>query len=175
VRLDDAGFSFRHVDGDECLAAFMSITSNAIDSDGISLKLLKLLLPFIIEHVLHVFNHAITSSVFPTMWKSVIVRPVVKVASPSDYYCVCFVEGFKRLINSQILAHVDRAGLFSEFQYGFGFDHSNTTALVRVIEVLRSCWTFRRRLIVWTIVYFCTSLSRRLIFMDRLGIYCPHF
>jgi hypothetical protein len=26
VRLDDAGFSFRHVDGDECLAAFMAFT-----------------------------------------------------------------------------------------------------------------------------------------------------
>jgi hypothetical protein len=54
VRLDDAGFSFRHVDGDECLAAFMGITSNAIGSDGISLNFLKLLLPFIIDHVFHV-------------------------------------------------------------------------------------------------------------------------
>jgi hypothetical protein len=42
-----------------CLAAFMRITSNAIGSDGISLKF--------IGHVVHVFNHAITCSVFPTM------------------------------------------------------------------------------------------------------------
>jgi hypothetical protein len=34
VQLDDAGFSFGHVDGDECLAVFMGITSNAI---GLSL------------------------------------------------------------------------------------------------------------------------------------------
>jgi hypothetical protein len=67
VHLDGAGFYFRPVDGDECLAAFMAITSNSIGSDGISLKFLKLLLPFIIEHVLHVFNHAITCSLFPTM------------------------------------------------------------------------------------------------------------
>jgi hypothetical protein len=93
VRLDNASMS---IDGDECLAAFMNITSNAIGSDGISLKFLKLLFPFIIDHVLHVLNHVITCSVFPTMWKSVIVRPVAKVASPScpsDYYCVCFVRG----------------------------------------------------------------------------------
>jgi hypothetical protein len=68
IALDDAGFSFRHVDGDECLAAFMSITSNAIGSDSISLKYLKFLLPFIIDNVLHVFNHAITCSVFPTKY-----------------------------------------------------------------------------------------------------------
>jgi hypothetical protein len=42
VRLDDAGFSFRHVDGDAFLAAFLGITSNAIGSDGISLEFLKL-------------------------------------------------------------------------------------------------------------------------------------
>jgi hypothetical protein len=75
------------------VSAFMGITSNAIGSDGISLKFLKLLLPFIIDHVLHVFNHAFTCSVFPTMWKSVIVRLVAKVASPLDYYCVCVVQG----------------------------------------------------------------------------------
>jgi hypothetical protein len=84
------------VDGDECLAAFMGIMSNAIGSDGNSLMFLKLLLPFIIGDVLDVFNSAITCSVFPTMWKCVNVRPVAKVASPScpsDYYCVCFVQG----------------------------------------------------------------------------------
>jgi hypothetical protein len=58
VRLDDAGFSFRHVDDDECLSAFMGITSNAIVPDGISLKFLKLLFPFIVDYVLHVFNQA---------------------------------------------------------------------------------------------------------------------
>jgi hypothetical protein len=34
VRLDDAGFFFRHVDGNECFAAFMGITSNAIGSEA---------------------------------------------------------------------------------------------------------------------------------------------
>jgi hypothetical protein len=33
--------------------------------------------------VLHVFNHAITSSVFPSMWKVAIIRPVAKVGTPS--------------------------------------------------------------------------------------------
>jgi hypothetical protein len=51
--------------------------------DGISVKFLKLLLPFICCHVMHVFNHAITSSVFPSMWKLAIVRPVAKVGTPS--------------------------------------------------------------------------------------------
>jgi hypothetical protein len=74
-------FSLRNIDLNECLSAFGSITSNAVGVDGISVNFLKLLLPLIGCHVMHVFNHAITSSVFPSMWKVAIVRPVAKVGT----------------------------------------------------------------------------------------------
>jgi hypothetical protein len=192
MRLDDAGFFFRYFDGDEYFAAFMGITLNAVGSDGISLQFLKLLLPFIIDHVLHVINHAITCSVFPTLWKSVIVWSVAKVASPScpsDFRSITIVsvlsERFVRLINGQVLAHVDRSGLLSEFQSGFRCGHSTTTALVRIIEDLRSSMTEERVTMLvlrnflksfdWTNIYFCTSLFCRLIFIDRQAIWCSHF
>jgi hypothetical protein len=84
------------------------------------------------------------------MWKSVIVRPVVKVASScrSDFHPITIVsvvsKGLERLINGQVLAHVDRSGLLSEFQSGFRCGHSTTTALVRVIEDLRSSMTEKK-------------------------------
>jgi hypothetical protein len=75
------------------------------------------------------------------MWKSVIVRSVAKVASPSCPRPITIVsllsKGFDRLINGQVLAHVDRSGFLSEFRCG----HSTTTALGRVIEDLRSSMT----------------------------------
>jgi hypothetical protein len=52
-----------------------------------------------------------------------------------------FSIGFERLINGQVLAHVDRSGLLSEFQSGFRCGHSTTTALVRVVEDVRSSMT----------------------------------
>jgi hypothetical protein len=73
--------SFRHIDLAECFSAFKSITSNAVGAESISVKFFKLLLPLICCHVLHVFNHAITSSVFPSMWKVAIIRPVAKVGT----------------------------------------------------------------------------------------------
>jgi hypothetical protein len=93
-------------------------------------------------HVLHVFNHAITCSVFPTMWKSVIIWPVVASPScPSDFRPITIVsvlsKGFERLINGQILAHahVDRSGLLSEFQSGFRCGHSTTTASLGLLRI----------------------------------------
>jgi hypothetical protein len=62
-----------------------------------------------------------------------LVRPITIVSVLS--------KGFKRLINGQVFAHVDRSGLLSEFQSGFRCGHSTTTALVRVVEDLRSSMT----------------------------------
>jgi hypothetical protein len=40
---------------------------------------------------------------------------------------------FERLINGQVLAQVDRSGLWSEFQSRFRCGHSTRTALGRVM------------------------------------------
>jgi hypothetical protein len=93
VRLDDTGFSFRHVDGDECLAAFMFITSNAIGSDGNSLKFLKLLLPFSLFDMSFMIG---LSDYVEKCYCSVggqTCFSVMSVRFSSNYDCVCFVQG----------------------------------------------------------------------------------
>lgn len=136
-------FSFHHVDVDELLRAFNSITSNAVGPDGIPISFLKNLLPLISFHVLHIFNHAITSSAFPSLWKMAIVRPVAKIGSPkevSDFrpisiLCV-FAKVFERLLNDQITAYVEDNGLLSDFQSGFRRGHSTNSTLVKVTDDL---------------------------------------
>jgi hypothetical protein len=72
------------------------------------------------------------------------------------------------------------------FQSEFRCGHSTTTALVRVIEDLKSSMTKGRVTVPFLLEFgkafdcvdyrlFSPSLSRRLIFMDRQGIWCPHF
>lgn len=141
---DVDGFSFRHIDTAECLEAFSGIKSNAVGLDGISIKFLRILLPFISEHIRHIFNHAITCSVFPSSWKEVIVRPIAKVSSPtspSDFRPISITsvlsKAFERVINNQIQNYINREGLLSDLQSGFRRGHSTTTALVRVTEDLR--------------------------------------
>jgi Reverse transcriptase (RNA-dependent DNA polymerase) len=136
----EGNFAFRHFSIDDLIVAFNSITSNVVGMDGISIKFLKIIFPFIHYHILHVLNHAITSSIFPTFWKIAIVRPVAKVSSPKDFrpisiLCV-FAKIFERLLNDQILAYIESNGLLSEFQSGFRRGHSTISALVRVTDDL---------------------------------------
>jgi hypothetical protein len=131
----------------EYFSAFTSITSNAVGADGISVKFLNYLLPLICCHVLHVFNHAITSSVFPSMWKEAIIRPVAKVgigtpSGLSDFCPISIVsvlsKAFERILHDQVLEHVNCRNLYSDFQSGFRRGHSTATAFVRVTEDLRT-------------------------------------
>jgi hypothetical protein len=142
---DDSGiFSFRTIDIVECTRAFELEKSNAVGCDGISIKFVMLILPFISGHILHVFNHAITTSTFPALWKEAIVRPVAKVQTPtgpSDFRPISilpvFAKAFERVLHDQILAHVTEQGFLTDFQSGFRKGHSTITALVKVTEDLR--------------------------------------
>jgi hypothetical protein len=72
--------------------------------------------------VIHVFNHATTSFVFPSMWKVAIVRPVAKVGTPSDFHPISVVsilsKAFERILHDQVLVHVNNRSLLSDFQSG---------------------------------------------------------
>jgi hypothetical protein len=98
-------FSFRRIDF-ECFSAFKSITSNAVDANGISVKFFKLLLPIICCHVFHVFNHAITSFCFSFYVES-------------SYYPVgsffLLSKAFESILHDQVLEHVNDCNLLSDF------------------------------------------------------------
>lgn len=55
----------------ECdvLKAIMAIKSNAVGDDGIYLRFVKIVLPFIISTLTHIINHCFSSGRFPDAWK----------------------------------------------------------------------------------------------------------
>lgn len=62
-------FQFNGVTEFEVMKSIMSIKSNAVGEDGISLQFVKLVLPFILGTLTHIVNHCFTTSCFPTEWK----------------------------------------------------------------------------------------------------------
>jgi hypothetical protein len=69
VGTDESRFSFTNVDAMEFHRLIYRIKSSVVGLDGISLKLLKMILPIILPCVLHMFNTVLTSSSFPAEWK----------------------------------------------------------------------------------------------------------
>ena len=81
-----------------------------------------------LPHLLaELFNMCLKESCFPDYWKVSLVVPVFKNVgerSTAENYCPVSLisvvsKVFEKLVNSRIVDHLEKCGLFSDFQYGF--------------------------------------------------------
>jgi len=73
-------FQFTAVCENDIARCLLKIKSNAVGRDGLPLKFLKLILPYILAPLTHLVNHCFTTSTFPHGWKLAKVIPVQKKA-----------------------------------------------------------------------------------------------
>lgn len=77
-------FEFSAVSEYDIIRCISRIGTNATGADGIPIKFIKIILPFILSTIMHVINHSITTSCFPQAWKVAMVRPHPKSKVPSS-------------------------------------------------------------------------------------------
>lgn len=61
------------------------IKSNAVDIDGLSIKLIRLYCPTTLEFLTHIVNFSVEQAGFPNKRKQLRVVPLSKCNSPSSY------------------------------------------------------------------------------------------
>lgn len=134
-------FSFVPLSPEEVSLAIGKIKSSAVGVDDISIRFIRLLEPFLLGPLTHLFNHLITSSSFPALWKCAVVVPVPKVPSPSsvkDFRPISLLPAiskvFEYALKSQIEAYLQSARLLHPLQSGFREGHSTTTALLAITD-----------------------------------------
>ena len=74
-----------------------------------------------------IFNKCLKESCFPDCWKVSLVVPVFKKveerSTAKNYHPVSLLsvvsKVFENLVNNRIVDHLEKCGLFSDFQYGF--------------------------------------------------------
>ena len=79
-------------------------------------------------------------SCFPDCWKVSSVVPVFKNvgerSTAKNYHPVSLLsvvsKVFEKLVNNRIVDHLEKCGLFSDFQYGFRFSQSTADLLTAV-------------------------------------------
>lgn len=137
-------FQFTTVSEIDVHKAVMNIRSNAVGEDGVSIKFLKMILPYVIGSLTHIYNHCITTSNFPKLWKIGRIIPVAKVSSPTcpnDYRPISILSVlskiFESLMSTQITEYLDTNALLSPLQSGFRIGHSCTSAALKIIDDIR--------------------------------------
>ena len=101
--------------------------SKASGPDYISVVVLKNCEPELSYILAELFNKCLKESCFQDCWKVSLVVPVFKNAgerSTAKIYrpvSLLFVVSkvFEKLANNRIIDHLEKCGLFSDFQYGF--------------------------------------------------------
>ena len=101
------------------------------------LKNCELELPYILAEL---FNKCLKESCFPDCWKVSSVVPVFKNvgerSTAKNYHPVSLFsvvsKVFEKLIHNRIVGHLEKCGLFSDFQYGFRSSRSTADLLTVV-------------------------------------------
>ena len=124
--------------------------SKASGPDSIPVVVLRNCEPEFSYILSELFNKCLKESCFPDSWKVSSVVPVFKNvgerSTAKNYHPVSLLsvvsEVFEKLVNNRIVDHLEKSGLFSDFQYGFWSYRS--TAYLRTVESDRIAMAFNR-------------------------------
>ena len=95
-----------------------------------------------LKYKLNLFNKCLKESCFPDCWKVSSVVPVFKNvwewSLAKNYRPVSLLsvvsKVFEKLVNNRIVDHLEKCGLFSDFQYGFRSSRSTADILTVVFD-----------------------------------------
>ena len=117
-------------------------SSKASGPDCIPVVVLKNCEPELSFILAKLFNNCLKESCFPDCWKVSSVVPVFKNVgertTAKNYHPVSLLsvvsKVFEKLVNSRIVDHLEKCGLFSDFQYGFRSSRSTADLLTVVSD-----------------------------------------
>lgn len=141
IRQGVGSFNFVMVTELEVLDALLSIKSDAIGADGISLRMIRLCCPYILRFITHLINFSIETNSFPSEWKTAHVIPLPKVKNPNELKDLrpisilpALSKVFERVLYNQLKVHVQTYSIIPDNQSGFRSMHSCTTAVLTVVD-----------------------------------------
>ena len=104
-------------------------SSKASGPDCIPVVVLKNCEPELSYILAKLFNKCLKESCFPDCWKVSSVVPVFRNIGERSTAKV-----FEKLVNNRIIDHLEKCGLFSDFQYGFRSSRSTADLLTVVSD-----------------------------------------
>ena len=100
--------------------------------------------PYFIHVYVHILNLCLSSGIFPTQFKSAVVKPLVQkpildcevLKNYRPISNLPFLSKLiKKVIAEQLVSHMQDNGMVEKFQSAYKANHSTETALLRVIMI----------------------------------------
>jgi hypothetical protein len=125
------------VTGKELKDIFKSLRNKKSSGyDGISVKLMKLSMPYIRSPLLYTCNRALSTGIFPARLKYSQIHPIYKKGEEveiSNYRPISVLTSFSKIVEkvifNRLYAHVSLNNILSVEQHGFGRKGSTETAI----------------------------------------------
>lgn len=118
-----------------------SIKTNAQGIDNINIKMIKIVLPFIVDYLVHIINTSLTTGKFPVVWKTAVVTPCPKIENsltlndlrplnilPTLSKCI------EKIVADQLKTFLCQNSILPSVQSGFRNKYSTQTALLKVTD-----------------------------------------
>ena len=136
-------FSVQPVSIDDLYATVTSLnSSNACDTDGLTMSFLKKCFDAVSHVILCLVNTSLVTGTVPKSWKLSVIQPIYKgsgvLTDPSNFRPIslvpCLAKIIERIVHGQLNAYFSTHHLFSDTQFGFRRNHSTETALIQVTD-----------------------------------------
>ena len=115
----------------EITQIIQDLSNTGAGIDGLSTKILKLLIPTITPHLVHLFNLCLSEGNFPSHFKRAIVVPIFKSGSPfsfTNYRPISLLpvlsKVLEKIVYSQLIAFFTNEEFLYPLQFGFRKNHS---------------------------------------------------
>lgn len=158
-------FSLKTVSENEVQRIINNLRSKAVGHDGIGRELIIPLLEVILPYITHVINFSITSNYFPDAWKYAHIIPIPKKVVScdlKDYRPISILpflsKVLERVVHRQLSQYLQSNNLLTPFQSGFRTAHSTCTALIKIIDDIRSSID-QRKLTLLTLLDFSNAFN----------------
>lgn len=139
-------FSFSNITMVELEQALLQVKSSSVGIDGISIKFLVKVFPYVSGHLLHFVNNILTTSVFPREWKVARILPIPKHGtelSLDNMRPISILPSLSKVveytIKNQVMRFIDDRKLLHDCQYGFRQGRSTNLLLMGLTETVRKC------------------------------------
>jgi Reverse transcriptase (RNA-dependent DNA polymerase)/Endonuclease-reverse transcriptase len=147
-------FHFSYVHPLQIKKALFDIDTSAEGSDGICVKMLKLIWMAILPTLTNIVHSSMQLSYFPTSWKKAILCAVPKIRTPisvKDFRPISLLctasKILEKVVHDQILNYVNGLNLMDPLQSGYRKLFSTSTALLRIAEDIRLA-IFKREVVL---------------------------